>query len=213
MKNEHQKVTDIFEKNSKSFASRKEKMNTVSFSKINWSDSYLDFIPYSSAIDQLEQPKVYNEEKTASIQNHFLDDKLVYSFRNENENWGTIFIDYENDNTIKWFLFSENYDDEMVLQQLKIAYYNNDRVEKVLSYLMDEDEDEETFMLDCYNYSEEGKLENIIRNGFYEMESNILPERKLSFEYNEERTVKIHSEQKTAGGIKKNLIYSGKTLD
>ncbi|MGY3793367.1 hypothetical protein [uncultured Aquimarina sp.] len=203
-------IRHVFKNNLGSFNERKEQIKSVSFSKINWSDSYLDFTPYSSAIDQLEQPKVYNEEKTASIQNHFLNNKLVYSFRNENENWGTVFIDYEDDNTIKWYLYLENYDHDIVLHQVKIAYYNNDRVEKVLSYLMDEDE--ETFMLDCYNYSEKGKLETITRNGFYEMESNILPERKFYFEYNEHKKVKIHSQQNIANEIRRNLIYDGEIL-
>ncbi len=59
MKNEYNEVVKIFQKNEKSFNERKEKMNALSFTKINWSDSYLEFIPYESIINQLKSPKIF----------------------------------------------------------------------------------------------------------------------------------------------------------
>ncbi|WP_299888213.1 hypothetical protein [uncultured Lacinutrix sp.] len=208
IKQEYKKIVEIFEQHEKSFKERKEKMNTIPFSKTNWSNSYIDFTTYESIINQLKPPKVFEKEKMASIKNHYVNDKLIYSFNKENENWGSVFVDYDNDNT-KWLLFSENYDDEMVLQQLKIAYYQNNRIIKKIFYLSDKDAEEETLMVDLFNYNKDDKLDSIIRNGFYEMKATVLPERKISFEYGNSK-VKIYSTQEIAGDVKKQLIYEGK---
>lgn len=209
MDNDYKKVVEMFQQHEKSFNERKEKMSAISFSKVNWSNTYLDFIPYESIINQLKPPKIFEKEKKASIKNHFLGDKLIYSFNNENENWGNIFIDYLEDHKM-WFLFSENYDDEMILQQLRIAYYENERIIKQIFYLSDKDAEEETFMVDLFNYDKEAKLESIVRNGFYETKATPLAERKISFEYNDDGKVKVYSTQEIAGDIKKHLIYEGK---
>ncbi len=207
---EYKKIVDVFEQHSKSFEERKEKINTISFSKMNWSNSFLDFIPYSSIINQLNPPKIFEKEKLTSIKNHFINDRLIYSFHNENENWGSVFVDYEKGNT-KWLLFSENYEDKMVLQQLKVVYYQSDKITKALSYIVDEDAEEETFIIDLFKYNKENKIESIVRNGFYEIKVNILPERKISFFYHNDK-VKIYSTQEIAGNIKKQIIYEGEEL-
>lgn len=207
--NDYKKVVEVFQQHEKSFNERKEKMSAISFSKINWSNTYLDFTPYESIINQLKPPEIFEKEKKASIKNHFLGDKLIYSFNSENENWGNIFIDYDIDNT-KWLLFSENYDDEVVLQQLKLNFYQDNKITKQLFYLLDKDAEEETFMVDLFKYNKEAKLESIVRNGFYETKATTLAERKISFEYNDDGKVKVYSTQEIAGDIKKHLIYEGK---
>lgn len=211
IESEYRDVVDLFNQNEKTFIKRKEKMKKISFSKINWSDSYLDFTIYDSIINQLEKAKIFSEEKLDSIKNHFFDNKLVYCYKNKNENWGSIFIDYFTDYKV-WHLFVENDDDEMILQQLKIAYHKNNRITKKVFYLRDVDADEETFMIDFFNYGKDNQLEYIVRNGFYEEKSITLPERKLIFDYDNEK-VKIYSEQKINTEVKKHLIYNGKTLD
>lgn len=209
MDEEYDTISTIFEEQLSSFESRKEKIASTTFSEVNWSDSYLDFIPYSSAINQLKPPTISSKEKsTSAIKNFFLNGKLLHSVRIENENWGSVFVEYEKD-SVKWLLFSEDFDDKMVLQQLKIAHYQNDQITKVVSYLSDKDADEETLMVDIYHYNKENKLESIIRNGFYEMKSTILDEREISFVY-ENGIVSIYSTQNTINN--KQLIYEGDEL-
>ncbi len=210
IQDEHKKIVEIFQQHEKSFSDRKQKIEVVAFSKINWSDSYLSFTPYDAIINQLEVAKIFKNEKPDSIKNHFFEDKLVYSYKTKNQNWGSIFIDYQNNYDL-WLLFVENYDDEMMLQQLKLAYHQNNRITKKIFYLFDKDAEEETLMVDLLKYNKEGKLECIVRNGFYEVVTNVLPERKISFIYENEK-VSIYSEQEIGNDLRRQLIYDGKEL-
>ncbi|WP_430907495.1 hypothetical protein [Maribacter sp. 2-571] len=208
--NDYLKIVSVFEKNEKSFNARKEKMNSTSFSKINWSDSYLDFTPYYSITNQLGKTTIFETEKLDSIKNHFFDNTLIYSYKNANENWGSVFIDYLT-NSKMWFLFVENDSDEMMLQQVRVVCFEDDKITKQLFYLLDKDAEEETFMKDIFNYNEESELQSINRNGFYEMKSTILPETKFAFEYDNDN-MKVYASQEVTGTIKKHLIYDGKRL-
>ncbi len=41
--------------------------------------------------------------------------------------------------------------------------------------MVDEDEEEETYMIYSYEYNNENKLERIVKTGFYERKENIIP--------------------------------------
>jgi|GEM_PF-3999706 len=141
---EYKNITKVFNMEKDSFKERKDESKNIVFSSINWSNTFLDFFPYESVLKQLKPPIIYKEEKLASIKNHFLNDKLIFAFKNENEKWATAFVDYE-DTSKRWVKFLENYESEiMFLQQLQIAYFKNNRYEKVVWYMNDQNDGEES---------------------------------------------------------------------
>nr|WP_121271776.1 hypothetical protein [Pedobacter schmidteae] len=205
IKNEYDRVVDAFNVEKKSFGKRRDSINSVTFSSINWSSAYLDFYPYSSATNQLKPATIYKEEKPASIKNCYLEGELVFACHSENENWGTVFIDY-GINSKKWMLFSENDDEEMVLRQLKIACFENNKYVKVVSYLNDEDAEEETLTIDLFEYGSDNQISKIKRCGFFEEATNLLHVREMNFLYNGNK-VQIYEKDKQG---KEQLIYNGK---
>ena len=205
MKNEYDEIIEIFKLEKQSFEKRKEKIENISITSKNWSSSYLDFFPYSSIINQLKPAVIYKEEKIPSIKNYYLKDELIFACNNENESWGSLFIEYD-DKSKKSFLFVENDDEDMVLQQLNIAYVQDKKYDKILSYVNDEDNDEESLTVDLFEYDEYDNIKKIIRYGFFEEKSNILPVREFDFSYTENK-VKIFAKDDLGKIL---LIYDGK---
>lgn len=204
---EYKNVKEVYKLNKKTFKVRKEYVKNLSFDKVNWSGSYLEFFSYEYEFNQLKPPQVSSEIDTLTIQNNFIDNNLIYSFNKQNENWGCIFIDY-NDDFHGWFLFVENDDDKMVLQQLKLKYFENNRISKLLMYNVDEDLEEESLFIDTYEYQND-LVSTIYRNGFYEEKTRILPQREFSFIYDDDK-VKIISRQEVLNGkIKEVKIFEG----
>jgi hypothetical protein len=205
---EYKKVKDVYKLNKKTFKERKENIKNLSFDKVNWSSSYLDFFQYEYEFNQLKPPQVSSKIDTLTIQNNFIDNNLIYSFNKQNENWGFIFVDY-NDDFHGWFLFVENDDDKMVLQQLKLKYFENNRISNVLMYNVDEDLEEESLFVDSYVYHND-LVSKIYRNGFYEEKKRILPQREFSFIYEDDK-VKIISRQEVLNGeIRELKIFEGR---
>ncbi len=60
---EFKKIISLFENNKKLFETKKKKLSAVNFSKINWSETFLDFSPYESILNQLKKTKIYEVEK------------------------------------------------------------------------------------------------------------------------------------------------------
>lgn len=205
IKKEHDEIVRIFKLEKNSFMQRKEEIESTLVTSINWSSSYLDFYPYSSVINQLKPATIHKDEKTPSITNLYLKDKLIFACNNENESWGSLFIDYGEIN--KYLLFVEH-DEEMALQELKIAYFKDKKYTKVLSYLNSDDDDEESLTIDLFEYNSNNNIQKIIRRGFFEKKNNVLPVREFNFSYNGD-SVKIFA----SDDQRKNLIiYDGKII-
>lgn len=202
---EYTEISNIFELEKTSFKQRREMMNNTTFSSIKWSSSYLDFFPFDSVINQLRPAVFYKGEKKTSIKNCYSDCKLIFACNNERENWGSLFIEYD-DNSKKSLLFVEDDNENMALQQLRIAYFQNNRYERVLSYIKDEDNDEESLIVDLFKYDNKGNITKIIRHGFFEEQSKILPVREFNFTYVENK-VSIFAKDEIGKEV---LIYQGK---
>ncbi|MHC5310929.1 hypothetical protein ACYSNM_12865 [Myroides sp. LJL116] len=214
-KEDYQKIKEIYSANKTTFQARKQSMDMHVFTKVNWSDTFLDFTGFESIFNQSKKIKIYDVEKPSTVKNLFIKDKLVYSVNNENPKWGSAFMDYELDCTI-WFLFEENIDDEMILRQIRIKYTKDNRIIKSLYYLFNddfEDDIKETFMIDIYQYNSEDILVEVVRNGFYQSIEKILPERIFSFEY-EGVNMKIWSTQEkfAADPSPSTIMYEGKVI-
>lgn len=181
-KNEYEYISNLFLLEKTSFKQKRKRINNTIFTSIKWSSSYMDFFPYDSAINQLRPAVIYKGETKPSIRNCYLDNKLIFACNNERENWGSLFIEYDNRSKTS-FLFVEDNNENMTLQQLRVAYFQNNRYDRVLSYINDEDNNEESLIVDLFKYNNEGNVSKIIRSGFFEAKSNILPIREFNFSY------------------------------
>lgn len=165
IKNEYENIRNIFILEKASFKQKRERMNNIAFTSIKWSSSYLDFFPYDSVINQLRPAVIYKRETKTSIKNCYLNSKLIFAYNNERENWGSLFIEYD-DRSKKSLLFVEDDDENMTLQQLKVAYFQNNRYDRVLSYINDVENGEESLIIDLFKYDNKGNITKVIRHGF-----------------------------------------------
>lgn len=202
-------IRDFFELNRKTFEKRKEEIGRSQFSFVNWSSSYLEFFEYEYEMNQLKPPKIYRELKNNPICNSYVGEKLIYVFNCENETWGSVFVDYNEDCNV-WFLFSRNSKDEMCLKQIKVKVLDKNKTKKVLLYVINEDLEEESLFVDLYDYNFEEQISKIERYGFYKKRDRHLPLREFLFSY-DDKNLKINSKQEALNGeIKEVNIYAGK---
>lgn len=212
---DYDKVKEIYSLNRNTYQQRKENIDFNAFTKINWSDAYLDFHPFGSIFNQLKKIRVYDEEKASTIKNHFIENQLIYAVHIENYLWGLVFIDYHKDRQI-WLLFSENADEEIVLRQVKVNYFDGNRISKSIFYLFNDDyqdDIEETFMVDDYEYDADNNLVRIVREGFYQNIEKVLPSRIFNFEY-ESKKMKITDTMVKFEGDPSptSVLYNGKII-
>ena len=208
IKREYENIVNIFILEKASFNQKRKRMNNITSTSTKWSSSYMDFFPYDSVINQLRPAVIYRGETKTSIKNCYLDSKLIFACNNERENWGSLFIEYD-DRSKKSLLFVEDDNENMTLQQLRVAYFQNNRYDKVLSYINDEDNDEESLIIDLFKYDNEDNVIKITRYGFCEEKSNTLPFREFNFLYIDDK-VKIFAQDESG---KETLIYEGKKID
>lgn len=200
---EYEVIDRIFELEKNTFDKRSEKISRIPFTLINWSSSYLDFFPYESSLNQAKTALIYKYKRESSIKNCYLDSKLIFSCDNRNNNWGSLFVE-EDDNYKKSLLFVEDDDENMTLKQLKIAYIKDNKYTKVICYLNDEDDDEKSFYIYFFQYNNE-KIVQITRYGFFEELSKILPVVEFYFLYSNNE-VRIISKDELGEEV---LIYDG----
>ncbi|MCC9073892.1 hypothetical protein LNQ49_20105 [Flavobacterium sp. F-65] len=209
IENNYEIIRDFFELNRETFEKRKEKISRNQFSFVNWSSSYLEFFAYEYEMNQLKPPKIYRELKSNSICNNYVDEKLVYAFNSENETWGSVFVDYNEDCNV-WFLFSRNSKDEMCLKQIKVKVLDKNKTKKILLYVINEDLEEESLFVDLYDYNLEEQISKIERHGFYKKRERYLPLREFLFSYDDKK-IKINSKQQALNGeIREVNIYEGR---
>lgn len=207
IKNEYEDISNIFILEKTSFKQRRKRINNITFTSIKWSSSYIDFFPYDSMINQLKSAVIYKGERKTSIKNCYLDSKLIFACNNERENWGSLFIEYD-DKSKKSLLFVEDDNENMTLQQLRVAYFQNNRYDRVLSYINDEDNDEESLIIDLFKYDNNDNITKIIRYGFLKEKSNILPVREFNFLYTDNK-MRILAKDELGKEI---FIYEGKKI-
>jgi len=207
MKTEELFLKDLFEKHYDLFEKHYNDMVAIENYKTLWSSSYLDFHPYQSEMGQAIPAKIYKKKPTNlsdKILNRFKEDEIYYSCRYGKEFWGSVFYFYDNVNKVR-LLYVDN-KNKMVLSQIDYLNINNLHINKRLFYMRDSRE-KETFYADDYLYNDNSIIELIVRNGYYNGTSNILPERTFRFNF-EGSEIKIFSkQQKLDGEIKELQIY------
>ena len=163
-----------FKENLKKYKSHFKIFNAIEDFEIKWSNSYIDFYPYSSRMEGFKPPKLYNEKPLSSktiIQNRLKNNEIYFSFQYPNKEWGTEFyLADEQNNRIRLFYENQNEDEKMLLSQLEYKVMNGDVVDKVFFYMYDPDMEEETFCIFEYFYVND-KINKIIRSDYFNEEN------------------------------------------
>ena len=207
METEELYIKNLFDKHYDLFEKHYNDMVSIKTYKTIWSSSYPDFYPYQSEMGQTTAAKIYKKKPadlSDKILNKFSEDEIYYSCRYGKESWGSVFYFYNKANKVK-LLFVEN-KNKMVLSQVDYLAIDNLFINKRLFYMRDSRE-KETFYIDKYSYDEKNIIALIVRNGYYNGFSNILPERTFRFNF-DDSAVKIFSkQQKLNGEINESQIY------
>ncbi|GHT22392.1 hypothetical protein FACS189430_04100 [Bacteroidia bacterium] len=210
MEKEKQIVKEEFDIQNKLFAEHFNNVESMLNLSLIWSDSFPDFYPYRSEMNQYQPIRYYkNRPKTleGKILNKYENDKFIYSAKYGKETWGQVFYLYEYG--IKKRLLYIKEKDEYILSQLDYLIASENIISKRL-FLMRVGE-KETFMLDNYSYDVKGRIHYITRDSYLNNEDNILPVRTFRFEYDEHSKVTIFSKQlKLNGDYQENQIYREK---
>ena len=199
----YQCITEIFQAEVDTFAQRRHQIQAIAYSSCHWSNAWLNFFPYESALQQLPAIKIYPTEKVSSIRNHYCADQLVFACHSDHESWGCVFVEDEQTHK-KWMKFIENEAGEIRLQHLKVMYLKDNRCGQVISYSLDQDEDEESLAVYDYVYLD-NKLQYIEKHGFYQSKAKILPVQKYELSIH---TDQVHIHTKDHRGMQ-SLIYRG----
>jgi hypothetical protein len=208
--NEEAFIKDIHDKNKMLFDKYFENSSLINDAYIVWSDSYLDFSPYQSEMNQTVSTKIYKKEPKNNIgkvlNKYNKRNELFYSCKYKQENFGTIF--YQNNEKEKHKLLYTQNKGLWNLDQIDYLKLENGKIIKRIFYLANY-RGKDTFYSDEYFYDTSGKINEVKRNGYHYGNSNISPERTFRFEYNGEVLIKIFSRMlKTNGDDKENEIYT-----
>lgn len=217
MKDDYKFIRKIFKEYKFSYPDLFNEIDAIENETVIWSNTYLEFYPFENALNQLKKPKIYKnkpESNESFIVNKLKENKVYYSYHAENKGWGSVFIIYGN-NVKTCLIYSNNDDDEIVLNKVfYISYKNESIIDKILYYMMDEDVegdkefDEETFMIDEYLYNKNDKIDSIIRNGFYERKKNVLSTRTFRFDYINDKVLIYSTQVKKNGSDVEELIFT-----
>lgn len=205
---EYKIIKEFFKQYMFCYKSLLTKFEAMEADQIIWSNSYLEFYPNQYALNQIKGFKTYKNEpevKEGLFVNKLRNSKLYYSYNYEKKEWGSVFL--VKDNQKEYYLtYHNNDDDEIVLFNIYCIIAQNSVIEKIIFYSMDKDQDEETFMVDHYSYLQNGDIEFIERNGFYDNKKNILPTRTFRFQY-ESTKILIYSKQKRANNCDDDELF------
>ena len=84
---------------------------------------------------------------------------------------------------------------EPELNQIYISIFENNKLNKVLFYHSDNN-----FMEDSYSYDNQGRIEKIIRDGYWGKSSSVLPTRTFKFDYDTNNKLTLFSKQLKQNG-------------
>lgn len=189
---------DIFKFHKNKFQQHLKSVNEIQDYSTVYSDLLLEFHPYFSEMGQLKKAKLY--EKTpknlkGKFENRFINESAFFSTQLE-ENWlNTCFYQIKDDNNNNIVLHYDGSIKKPELNQIYISIFDNDRLTKMLFYHSDKN-----FMEDIYSYDKQGRIEQIIREGYWGNSKNILPTRTFRFEYDGNNEPTIFSKQLKANG-------------
>ena len=174
--------------------------------------------PYHDAMSKFKKPKIYMEAPDSHetyLINHFTDGECYLAINGIHKEFGTWFS-IKDDNCVLTLQFlgdASKKDGVFILDQMYCVLYVGTSIGKMIYYnyrIMRNPKypPKETLMVDSYCYND-GLLDKIVRDGFWEKKSTVLPTRTFSFEYSGKK-VSIYSEQANMNNeIIKSKLYTG----
>ena len=180
------------------------------------SDSFLDFVPFASEINQSKKHKIFSKlpkQQDGKIVSRFLNDRIFYAFQFNQKNLGSEFYLYGENTKTRLKYDDQNMSDKILLSQICHIVFENELVQKVISYMPDEDMGD-TFMVDKYVYDDQKRVKNIFRKGYYENENDTHNfdecDRTFRFDYENNKVLIFSKQLKLNGENRFELIFPRK---
>lgn len=170
-------MRELFSKNHQQFNKLSDDVEKIKDFNIFWSDSFLDFYPHESLLENNKQPAIYEIQPEGCEQfiiNKSKNGNIYYACQYPHINWGsTFYLCDEQDNMIRLFYEDSNEEGNMLLSQVTYKILDNNLIRKVLFYMFDEDMQEETFYI--YEFLYENLLvKSITRYDFFYPENDTI---------------------------------------
>ena len=189
---------DTFKFHKDKFQQHLKSINEIQDYTIIYSNFLLEFHPYFSEMNQIGKATLYKrvpKDLKGKMENRFVKETLFFSTQLE-ENWlNACFYQIKDENNNNIVLQYGGSIKKPELNQIYISIFDNNRLTKILSYHSDKN-----FMEDIYSYDKQGRIEQIIREGYWGSSKNTLPTRTFRFDYDENNEPTIFSKQLKANG-------------
>nr|WP_199000937.1 hypothetical protein [Flavobacterium sp. ASV13] len=201
-KTNEQFTLDTFKLHKNKFQEHLAGINEIQDYTSVYSDSLLDFHLHFYKMNQMSDTKIY--KKIPKI----LAGKTENRFINDNVYFATILYpeDFKKGLNVCFYQIKDSHGNNLVLQymgtkkkpelnQIYISIFDGNRISKILFY-----HSTKNFMEDTYSYDKQGKIDQIIREGYWGNPNTKLPTRTFRFEYNDNDELKIFSKQLKLNG-------------
>ena len=189
---------DTFKFHKDKFHKHLELVNEIQYDTIVYSNFLLDFCPYFSEMNQLGKATLYKrtpKDLKGKVENRFINESVFFSIELE-ENWLNVcFYQIKDENNNNMVLHYDGSVKKPKLNQIYISIFDKDRISKLLSY-----HSYKNYMEDTYTYDNQGRIEQIIREGYWGSSKNVLPTRTFRFDYDNNGGLTIFSKQLKLNG-------------
>jgi hypothetical protein len=189
---------DTFKFHKDKFQQHLKSINEIEDYTTIYSDFLLEFHPYFSEMNQLGKATLYKrtpKNLKGKFENRLINEDVFFSTQLE-ENWlNACFYKIKDENNNNIVLHYDGNIKKPTLNQIYISIFDNDRLTKMFFYHSDKN-----YMEDIYTYDQQGRIEQIIREGYWGNPKNILPTRTFKFDYDNNGEPTIFSKQLKANG-------------
>ncbi|WP_298481445.1 hypothetical protein [uncultured Maribacter sp.] len=191
-------VKDTFKFHKDKFSNHLKLINEVKDYTKTYSNCSLGFQKYNLEMNQMNKPKIYKrtpKNLEGKFENRLLNDTIYFS-KQLGKSWiNTCFYQIKDENQNNIGLHYDGTPKEPELNQIYISIFEKNKLNKVLFY-----HSNNNFMEDSYSYDNQGRVEKIIRDGYWGNSNSILPTRTFRFDYDNNNELTLFSKQLKQNG-------------
>ena len=167
-------IRKLFKANYNSFKDYSKNSEAIKSQTNIWSNSFLDFYPFQSEMDQLTPPKIYKERpnhEEGVILTKIYNELMYCALQVENQNWGTQFYLHNYSEKMKVLKNEEDYllhFSEKTKELLKKEGYLYDFPFKIRLLFNDQNDDEKMKLsqVEFVNFDTNGAIKTILYYSF-----------------------------------------------